>query len=104
MFRSPVRGKNLRRVQNRLRVVPKMGTFSGMLKSPLRDYLDTTGLSAETFAVEKGLSAWSVRHWARGDKLPELASQINIERATDGQVTPAMWLDWSLSRSQDAAA
>lgn len=104
MFRRPVRGKNLRRVQNILAIVPNSGTFGDMLKSPLRDYLDTAKLSAETFAAEKGLSAWSVRHWARGDKLPELASQINIERATDGQVTPAMWLDWSLARSQDAAA
>jgi hypothetical protein len=32
-----------------------------------------------------------------------LASQIEIERATEGKITPAMWLDWSLSRSQDAA-
>jgi hypothetical protein len=77
-----------------------------MSKSPLRDYLDRAETSAETFAVEKGLSAWSVRHWARGDKLPALPSQIEIERATDGEVTPAMWLQWNLARpsKQDAAA
>ena len=77
-----------------------------MTKSPLREYLDTAGSSAETFAIEKGLSPWSVRHWARGDKVPTLPSQVEIERATDGKVTPAMWLAWSLCRpaKQDAAA
>lgn len=75
-----------------------------MSKSPLRDYLDAARKSAETFAAEKGLSPWNVRHWARGDKVPALPSQIEIERATGGQVTPAMWLAWSLARQTDAAA
>jgi len=69
-----------------------------MSKSPLREYLDTIESSAETFAIEKGLSPWSVRHWARGDKVPTLPSQMEIERATSGKVTPSMWLAWSLSR------
>lgn len=82
-----------------------MGTFYGMSKSPLREYLDSTQTSAETFAAAQGLSPWNVRHWARGDKLPVLGSQLEIERATGGAVTPAMWLEWSLSRPrQDAAA
>lgn len=74
-----------------------------MTKSPLREYLDTAQLSAETFAVDKGLSAWSVRHWARGDKVPALASQLDIEKATDGSVTPSMWLAWSISRQPEPA-
>lgn len=71
-----------------------------MTKSPLREFLDSTQTSAETFAADKGLSAWNVRHWARGDKLPALPSQLELERATDGRVTPAMWLEWNLARTQ----
>lgn len=75
-----------------------------MANSPLRDFLDNAQLSAETFAVDKGLSAWSVRHWARGDKLPSLSSQLEIEKATGGIVTPSMWLEWSLGRDAEATA
>lgn len=74
-----------------------------MTKSPLRDYLAASEKSAEAFAAETGLSPWNVRHWARGDKVPELASQIKLETATGGAVTPAMWLEWSLARSKAAA-
>lgn len=78
-----------------------------MSTSPLRSFLDDAKSTAEAFAASKGLSAWSVRHWARGDKLPTLDNQREIERATDGAVTPAMWLEWSLSRpdapAQDAS-
>lgn len=98
MCRTPVRIKNRQRVQKLLRIVPNVGTFCVMSKSPLREYLDAEQSSAERFAADKGLSPWSVRHWARGDKLPELASQIALEKATDGKVTPAQWLEWSLSR------
>jgi hypothetical protein len=73
-----------------------------MSKSPLRDFLDETGATAEGFAADKGLSAWNVRHWARGDKLPALASQLDIEKATDGRVTPSMWLNWSIARQASA--
>lgn len=69
-----------------------------MSKSPLREYLDEIKATAESFAAEKGLSPWSVRHWARGDKVPALSSQVEIEKATGGRITPAMWLDWSLAR------
>lgn len=103
MFRRRVQGKNLQWVQNRLRVVPNMGTVRQMSKSPLREFLDAAESSAETFAVDKGLSPWSVRHWARGNKVPSLSSQMEIERATGGKVTPAMWLEWSLARQQEAA-
>lgn len=68
-----------------------------MLKTPLRDYLDETGQTAERFAADKGLSAWSVRHWARGDKTPSLESQQELERATESAVTPAMWLAWKIA-------
>ena len=87
-----------------MRFVPELGTLAGMANSPLREYLDAAHTAAETFAADKGLSPWSVRHWARGDKVPALSSQLEIERATGGKVTPAMWLEWSISRSQDAAA
>jgi hypothetical protein len=68
-----------------------------MLKTPLRDYLIKSGKSAEAFAIEHGLSPWSVRHWARGDKHPGLKAQICIAKATADVVTPGDWLAFSLT-------
>lgn len=99
MCRTPVHSKNRGRVQNFLAIVPYVGTFRAMLKSPLREYLDQADTTAEAFAAAKGMSAWSVRHWARGDKLPNRGSQLDIERATDGKVSPADWLSWDLERA-----
>lgn len=104
MFLTGIESKNLARVQKVLAIVPSVGTFRGMSKSPLREYLDAAEISAETFAADTGLSAWSVRHWARGDKLPALPSQLDIEKATKGKVTPAMWLEWNLQRPARQAA
>ncbi len=72
-----------------------------MSETPLRRYLDEAGLKAEDFAASNSLSPWSVRHWARGNKLPMLDKQRELESATGGKVTPADWLEWSMSR--DAA-
>jgi len=78
-----------------------------MTDTPLRKFLSERQLTAEDFASDKGLSAWNVRHWARGDKVPSLQSQIDIEQATDGAVAPADWLGWTLAiaaaRSERAA-
>lgn len=70
-----------------------------MTDTPLRRFLSDQSLTAEDFASAKGMSAWSVRHWARGDKVPSLQSQIDIEQATAGAVTPALWLEWKLASS-----
>jgi len=76
-----------------------------MTETPLRRFLSDRSLTAEEFAAKHGLSAWSVRHWARGDKEPTLHSQIDIERATGGTVSPQDWLNWKLGQSPtDAAA
>jgi len=69
-----------------------------MTETPLRRYLDEVRKSAEVFAAEKDLSPWSVRHWTRGNKLPELKSQIKLQEATGGIVTPADWLAWDIGR------
>jgi len=76
-----------------------------MAETPLRKYLAESKLTAEHFAAEHGMSPWSVRHWSRGDKTPSLDAQRDLETATDGAVTPAAWLEWSLSRptGQEAA-
>jgi hypothetical protein len=100
MCRQPVHLQNLRRVQSSLRTVPDLGTLSGMTKTPLRDYLDGVGQTAEAFAAAHNLSAWSVRHWARGDKEPSLGAQIDMEKATGGKITPADWLTWSIARRE----
>jgi len=75
-----------------------------MTDTPLKAYLSERGKSAEEFAVENQLSPWSVRHWTRGDKEPSLNSQVHIERATGGIVTPAAWLSWRLSNRSSQAA
>jgi len=48
------------------------------------------------------LSAWSVRHWARGDKTPLLDNQLELERVTDGAVSPAMWSEWEVAKRRSA--
>ncbi|GFE73475.1 hypothetical protein NTCA1_11240 [Novosphingobium sp. TCA1] len=76
-----------------------------MADTPLRKFLSDRSMTAEGFAADKGFSAWSVRHWARGNKMPSLSSQIEIETATDGAVAPTDWLAWSLANSRtDKAA
>jgi DNA-binding transcriptional regulator YdaS (Cro superfamily) len=68
-----------------------------MKQTPLRKYLSDKRIAAQAFASDHGLSASNVRYWARGDKEPTLASQMAIERATQGAVTPSDWLEWRLS-------
>lgn len=68
-----------------------------MTDTPLRKFLSDRSMTAEDFASDKGMSAWSVRHWARGDKVPSLQSQIDIEQATGGAVKPSDWLGWTLA-------
>lgn len=83
------------------------GTFGAVMsKTPLRQYLDSIGQTAEAFATEHGLSAWSVRHWSRGDKHPSLQNQMELRDATAGMVTPESWLSYSLAKggSESAAA
>lgn len=75
-----------------------------MADTPLKAYLSKRSKSAEEFAAENHLSPWSVRHWVRGDKEPSLNSQVQIERATAGIVTPAAWLEWRLSNRPKQAA
>lgn len=75
-----------------------------MTDTPLKAFLTKRGKSAEEFAAENNLSPWSVRHWVRGNKEPSLNSQVQIERATKGAVTPAAWLKWKLSNHSSKAA
>ena len=90
--------ENLRGVQNRLRIVPDVGTFRSMArKTPLRDHLDLTGQTAEAFATAHGFSAWSVRHWARGDKHPQLDAQVKMGMAVGAVLAPEALLAFSLS-------
>jgi hypothetical protein len=66
--------------------------------TPLRQFLTSTGQEAEAFAEAHSLSPWSVRHWARGDKVPNLDSQVKLELATGGAVRPADWLAYGLAK------
>ena len=99
--------ENLTTVQNRLLIVPDVGTFLIMArKTPLRDHLDSTGQTAEAFAAAHGFSAWSVRHWARGDKHPQLDAQVKMGAAVGAALSPEVWLAFSLAgaiEQQEAA-
>jgi len=72
-----------------------------MADTPLRKFLTEQSLTAEDFASKHGLSPWNVRHWARGDKEPSLPSQIDLEKATGGAVSPQDWLGWKLAQSSE---
>lgn len=74
-----------------------------MHDTPLKAYLGAHGKSAEEFAADNRLSPWNVRHWARGDKVPSLNSQMDLERATAGEVTPEAWLTWRIAQQERAA-
>lgn len=74
-----------------------------MTDTPLRRYLAEVDETAEEFAAAHDLSPWSVRHWARGDKMPLLGNQLELERASGGKVTPAMWTEWEIARRAAAA-
>lgn len=75
-----------------------------MRDTPLRDYLSRTDQTAEAFATHHGLSPWSVRHWARGDKVPNAEAQRKLAEASGGLVTPEMWTAWRFSPSEEGAA
>jgi hypothetical protein len=74
-----------------------------MNKTPLRKFLTDHSMTAQGFATKHGLSVFNVRHWTRGDKEPSLTSQLELEAATAGAVTPGDWLAWKLSQSKQAA-
>lgn len=104
MYRVQERVENLHRVHFRLPSVPGQGTVHPvMAETPLRKYLSDSKTAAEEFASTHGFSPWSVRHWARGNKLPSLDSQLELEKATDGKVSPADWLNWEIERRSAAS-
>lgn len=69
-----------------------------MHETPLRIYLRETNRSAEQFAQAHDFSPWSVRHWARGDKMPKPRFQRRLAIATSGIVTPVAWAAWVTAR------
>lgn len=77
--------------------------------TPLQEYLSQAGLTQEEFAAKltesRGYPAGQsfINSWCTGKRLPNRGSQRDIEKATRGRVTPAMWELWSSSRGQDAA-
>lgn len=73
--------------------------------SPLHNFIRNVACSTATaFADIHGFSQWSVRHWTRGDKIPNPEMQDRIERATDGAVTPADWATFGQARRAEPVA
>lgn len=52
-------------------------------------YLRANDLTDEAFAklLGPGVSAWAVRKWRYGQRIPRLAQQKRIREVTDGKVT-----------------
>lgn len=55
----------------------------------LSDYLTEHDLTYREFAARCGRSVFQVHRWATGRRVPDVASAVAIERATEGRVTPA---------------
>lgn len=69
-------------------VVPMMGILRSMR---LADYMDKHGLDDPAMAglIGDDVSAWAVRKWRYGQRVPRRDMQKRIERVTEGVVTTA---------------
>lgn len=74
-----------------------------MSKTPLRRFLEESEQSAEAFAASHHFSPWTIRHYARGDKMPSFRAQRALNDATGGAVTPNDWLEWSSQQTAKQA-
>ena len=76
-----------------------------MMKTPLHDFLTFEAqITAAAFAAQHGLSAWSVRHWVRGDKTPSPEMQDKLAAATGGKVSPVDWAAFGQAKRMARAA
>jgi predicted XRE-type DNA-binding protein len=66
----------------------------------LTEYLAQSGTSQKTFAEQVGVDQSVVSRLARRDIRPSLELAFKIERATDGQVPAAGWVDGQTQEAQ----
>lgn len=65
------------------------------MRTKLSDYLARTGISHRAFAEQAGIPHLHpmISQWAAAKRWPQLAAAVGIERATDGEIPAAYWLD-----------
>lgn len=68
--------------------------------SPLDEWLRARDLSRYAFAKQLRVSARTVILWCNNQALPDLVNSFKIQQATDGGVTPEMWLGTDLAKFQ----
>lgn len=64
----------------------------------LREWLDSTGMSAFALAKEIGKHPSHVNYWANGQQIPTLIDAFKIEKLTAGVVTVESWLETDLGK------
>lgn len=66
--------------------------------TPLDAWLRARDLSRYSFAKQLQVSPRTVQLWCNNQVLPDLVNSFKIQKATDGGVTPEMWLGTELAR------
>jgi plasmid maintenance system antidote protein VapI len=66
--------------------------------TPLDSWLRARELSRYAFAKQLNVSPRSVILWCNNQSLPDLVNAFRIQQATEGGVTPEMWLGTDLAR------
>lgn len=66
--------------------------------TPLDEWLRVRELSRYAFAKQLQVSPRTVILWCNNQVLPDLVNSFKIQKATDGGVTPEMWLGTDLAR------
>lgn len=66
--------------------------------SPLDVWLRAREISRYSFAKSLNVSPRSVTLWCNNQVLPDLVNSFRIQQATEGGVTPEMWLGTDLAR------
>src|SRR4051812_9543117 len=67
-------------------------------ETPLDQWLRARELSRYSFAKKLEVSPRTVILWCNNQMLPDLVNSFRIQQATEGGVTPEMWLGTDLAR------
>lgn len=66
--------------------------------TPLDEWLRARELSRWSFAKQINVTPRTVNLWCNNQALPDLVNSFKIQRATEGGVTPEMWLGTDLAK------
>lgn len=69
----------------------------------LRDWLSRTNTTQEAFAAKMGVRRETVIRWVAGTNVPDMATIVRIERATEQAVRAQDWAEIVAQRDESAA-